>query len=242
MYIWMVLATFIVMLAAFNLSPRADLQRQQQTPLAEAAITKFLVQHDAAVKYAQKQIKQGLLANGTINGCNSEGAGELCAFLPIGYKFEEKYYSAVYCVNGAVYEYHTNPETNETIKTKVKEEGVELAPCERHSLSSVPYVITYGRVPERWKNVSTKKVLADFYNAMHRRVAVGSSCGIVVPKTVENDPANPSNSDFVIEGIDVRTRSIPAYFTDHDNVFRSKCMDSGRVSEQYPCLIYVTGV
>ena len=57
MFVWMILATFIVMLLTFNLSPRTDMQYQQETPLAEAAVTKFLVQHDAAVNYVKKVLR-----------------------------------------------------------------------------------------------------------------------------------------------------------------------------------------
>ena len=109
MYIWMMLAAFIVMLAAFNLSPRSDLHSQQQTPLAEAAITKFLVQHDAAIRYAKKTLAlkhdnpsaYAGLSEGAISGCNEENNGDLCGFLPVGFKYEENlYYSKVYYILG----------------------------------------------------------------------------------------------------------------------------------------------
>ena len=267
MYIWMVLATFIVILAAYNLSPRADLMSQQQTPMAESAITKFLVQHDAAVKYAKYQYEQyynnpetGGIAPGEISGCTRETAteineegeteeteiaqGALCNFLPIGYKYEENtYYSTIYCLNAAEYEEVTNEETEETsleVKT-VAGQTQDASFCNDPDHHAV-YLVTYGRVPERWKNVSTRKVLAEFHNAMHSKVAVGSSCGLIVPKTHTDLQRNNLDSDFVIQGIDVRNQSIPSYIYKHDVTFQEQCMNGNELNSQFPCIIYVTAL
>ena len=106
------------------------------------------------------------------------------------------------------------------------------------------YVISYGRVPQRWKNVSTNRIIPEFYNAMHTRVAVGASCGIVVPKTTVGNNAsgqnrNRLNSDFIIDGIDVQNNSIPSYFIKNDATFKSKCLSGNKVNESFPCMIYV---
>lgn len=249
MYIWMMLAAFIVMLAAFNLSPRSDLRTQQQAPLAEAAITKFLVQHEAAIKYTKRKLEQNHdnpsehpgISAGTISGCNNENTGDLCDYLPIGFQYEENlYYSTVYCLNSAEYTNTVNPETGEITRTQIKQEGVEtVSNCNDVGHNSL-YVITYGRVPQRWKNVSTNRILADYYTAMHTKVAVGSSCGIVVPKSVEDDERNPLNSDYVIEGIDVQNNSIPPYFLSNDSKFKEKC--DLEIGGNFPCIIYVTAL
>lgn len=255
----MVIAVFIVMLASFNLAPRADFKTQQQKPLAEAAITKFLVQHRAAVKYTKEElIKVTNVTSGAgiaqagenkISGCNSENYGNLCNYLPIGYQFNEnEFYSKAYCLNEAVYEEGTG-----NTRTLKKVAGVEAANC-RNIDFTVRYVITYGRIPERWKNVSTNKILGDFYAALHNQVPAGASCGLAVPKqniegyyiekTKDSDGVeiafdhNPLNSDYVIEGVDVYNKSIPKYFLDNDTEFKKKCTLA--VDGQFPCLIYIT--
>lgn len=245
----MMLAAFIVMLAAFNLSPRSDLHSQQQTPLAEAAITKFLIQHDAAIRYAKKTLAlkhdnpsaYAGLSEGAISGCNEENNGDLCGFLPVGFKYEENlYYSKVYCLNSAEYTTTTNPDTGEVTTSKTKQEGIEkVDDCNDVGHNSL-YIISYGRIPQRWKNVSTNRILGNFYTAMHSKVAVGSSCGIVVPKTIENDKRNPLDSDYVIEGIDVRNNSIPPYFLENDAEFQAKCDTD--LGGDFPCIIYVTAL
>lgn len=249
MYVWMILATFIVMLAAFNLSPRADLQRQQDMPLAEAAITKFLVQHDAAIKYAKSQLalkhnnptsSYGITA-GDITVCNSANVGTLCPYLPTGFKYEDNlYFSTIYCLNAKTYK------DDGTVDKVEGVEAVDSSQCNDNGHNAI-YVITYGRVPQRWKNVSTNRILPDFYNAMHTRIATGASCGIVVPKSATEDRKNLAgesrnrlNSDFVIEGIDVQNTSIPPYFLKKDEGFKSKCLNGNKVNSTFPCIIYVS--
>ena len=75
---------------------------------------------------------------------------------------------------------------------------------------------------------------------MHTKVAVGSSCGIVVPKSVEDDERNPLNIDYVIEGIDVQNNSIPPYFLSNDAKFKAKC--DLEIGGSFPCIIYVTAL
>lgn len=256
MYVWMILATFMVMLMAFNLSPRNDIQQQTNVPLAEGAITKFLVQHDAAVKYVKQKQKAEIgldLNDNEITGC-SEGTGNLCDLLPIGFKYEENLYnSTYYCLNAAEYSYTeeevVDEETGEvTIQKKrveTKSEGKELGNSCLNNFDGKKnsiYVITYGRVPERWKNISSNKILGDYYNAMHKLIAIGSTCGIVRPKLSGSDTRNTMNSDFIVDGINVRYNSIPPYFIENDDGFKEKCLSGSGIHPNFPCIIYVTNI
>ena len=57
MYIWVILATFLAVLASYTLSPRADIRQITVEPLAEAAVEKLVTKHKAArdyVKYRKK--------------------------------------------------------------------------------------------------------------------------------------------------------------------------------------------
>ena len=252
----MILATFIVMLATYNLSPRNDAHNYFQVPLAEAAITKFTTQHKAAIEYAKDTIKNYRedpsnntpLTQGNITGCNSSGSGSLCDYLPIGYKFDDiKYYSTIYCLNKTIYEDvidettglpKVDEETGRVVKAVKNMKGTLATGNCSDASSTAIFVISYGRVPERWKNVSTKHVLGDFYTAMRKSINAGDPCGIAVPKSSRNANANYLNSDYVIEGVVPQNSSIPAYFLNNDNTFKSKCsLDIGGPN---PCLIYVS--
>ena len=51
MYIWVVLATFLAMLASYTLSMRADIRKVAVEPMAEAEIAKLVSKHRAAGRY-----------------------------------------------------------------------------------------------------------------------------------------------------------------------------------------------
>ena len=254
MYVWMILATFVAILAAFNLSPRNDIRQVQSTPLAEAAITKFLVVHDAAVRYARKKVSlqhqnpQGEvgLSAGSITGCTKNGdnyTGNLCGFLPIGFKFnDDSYTTKAYCLNSAEYDYSEDEEGN-IIQTVSKVEGTEDGyDCNDVGHHAV-YIVSYGPIPPRWRNVASNRILPEYYYAMRSKIAVGSSCGIVAKKTVAVDERNRLNSDYVIEGIDVKNNSIPLKVI-QDNDFASQCLQWNDSLNGFvmPCIIYVTAL
>ena len=48
MYVWVLLATFIAMLYAFNLSTREDMRSLYTVPQAESVVAKIVTQHRAA--------------------------------------------------------------------------------------------------------------------------------------------------------------------------------------------------
>lgn len=57
MYIWVILATFVVALFSYNLSVRSDSRDLYVTPQAQAVVSKLLIQHEAVTKYTKKQYK-----------------------------------------------------------------------------------------------------------------------------------------------------------------------------------------
>ena len=67
MYIWVVLATFIVALAAFNLPVRPDMRNVYVSPQAEAVITKLYLQHKAAKSAVLDSVEtNGVYMNGEV--------------------------------------------------------------------------------------------------------------------------------------------------------------------------------
>ena len=240
----MVIAVFIVMLASLNLAPRADFKSVQQKPLAEATIGKFLIQHKAALKYAQAKIKDQK-NGGTVTFapgeneltiCNASGEGNLCGYFPVGYKYNQnEFYSKVYCLNSN--RYHVNDDGS---RTRTKVAGKDPANC-TDAGNVQRYLITFGRVPERWKNVSTNKILGDFFLALKSQVPVGSSCGIVNKRQGDvDDKTNPLESEYIIQGNNVNNASIPEYFLEYDDDFTNNC--DKEMSMDHPCLIEISNL
>ena len=222
----MILATFMVMLAAYNLSPRADIAHIQNAPQAEAAITKFLYQHKVAEKFTKDQIAGETVTPGDID------ISSLVDYLPIGFKYDEgSYASVVYCLN---------PETKDA-EGNISPAGQIVSECfPTTGNKKVRYVITFGQVPDKWKNVATNKVLGDFYKALRSRIPVSMACGIVTNAT-QGQQNNKMGSTYVIEGVDaIVNASIPPYFIATDTIFTDKCLKDGELSD--PCLICVTNL
>ena len=94
MYIWVVLATFIAILYGFNLSVRSDMRQIYVEPQAEAAVSKIVIQHKAAVKYIGDLVSDKKPYN----------AGEIStnvfeAYLPAGYNSTGTYTTIMYCLD-----------------------------------------------------------------------------------------------------------------------------------------------
>lgn len=245
MYVWMLLATFIVALASFNLAPRSDTRARQLEPLAEASITKFSIQHDAAVRYAKAQKNALTLAQGEIN------KSEFDEYLPMGFIWKQgEYTSKIYCLNKGEYTDKTNDdgslildENGSPVQDVTRAPAIaESGNCNDLALSA-NYVVTYGKVPERWKNLVTKTILADYLNALKSRIAVGSSCGILAPRRNGEDKTNILDSDYILVGLSAFNDSVPPYVLDQDENFKNRCglgvSDSNFPKDGNYCIVYV---
>lgn len=245
MYVWMLLATFIVALASFNLAPRSDTRARQLEPLAEASITKFSTQHDAAVSYAKAQRDAIMLAQGELNN------SEIGDYLPIGFIWKQgEYNSRIYCLN----KQEVTDKLNEDGTPVLDENGSHVQEITRpqaiaesgncnDALGSANYVVTYGKVPERWKNLITGTILADYFNALKNRVSIGSSCGILAPRRDGEDKANVLDSDYILVGLSALNDSVPPYVLEQEH-FKNKCgleaSDDNFPKDGNYCIVYVT--
>ena len=230
MYIWMILATFIVMLATYNLSPRTDIAHVQIAPQAEATIAKFLYQHKAAEKYTKNLIENNetIPAGEKLRVCNEDREGDLCDYLPLGFKYDEdSYFSYIYCMI---------PAKKTTAGWENNASAGQYENCAIGNVSKNRYVVTYGKVPIKWKNVATGKVRGDFYKAMRSRIPVSMACGLIT-RSVSTQTNNPLHSAYVVEGISKELNaSIPNSATTTED-FKKDCMSE---DELLPCLVCVS--
>ena len=160
MYIWVVLATFIAIIASYNLPLRADARSLVVEPLAGAHITKVASKHIAALNY--------LVLNSPPNTPASYvpytpkqllADASLKKYLPYGYKLDSSYTSRVYCLT--------------------KDGKTALSDCKRESSDVLKIVVTYGYIPHKWMNVSTGKPSSDYMSAMHSSTDLGNILGYV---------------------------------------------------------------
>lgn len=222
MYIWMVIAAFIGMFYAFNLSYRADIRNVAISPRAESTIDKLVLQHRAAEFYARDRV---LYEKGSREVQFNQGVivfNDLQPYLPYGFENNGEYTSAIYCMDR-------------------NSEGLSLQLGCNEYYATV-YVITYGCINARWKSLSGGKPNNDLMNAMKKIVRSGTSFGY----SVEADPNDSRNSfmksPMAIQGHMNNWTAIPQYIVNSDggiggNSFKTQC--NGNKNCDY-CLVYMT--
>ncbi|MBR3501956.1 MAG: hypothetical protein IKO06_03525, partial [Alphaproteobacteria bacterium] len=153
MYIWIMLATIMIALSFFNLSPRPDKEDTFVKVKATSVATRFRIEHNAFIRVADCKIKNatssvdvtGMVLSNTISGsetsvtCQGYGSDTDCAMfennLPIGYQkgADLNTYHYVYCLNG-----------------NLLEGGNPISAACTSSDATHRYAISVARVPNRW--------------------------------------------------------------------------------------------
>ena len=165
MYLWVVLATFIVAILSYNLSVRPDMDRTYMETKAKTAIARFKLQHTAFYSYIDsKRLKfdeQAVGAtvdyvsgtgynNGQVIGTLSDKikVEDIEDFLPAGYTPRSDIYSKVFCFQKA-------PNNNlEAEYPETCEAAVEATCCSRED--TIVYVASWQQIPSNWLNKSGK--------------------------------------------------------------------------------------
>jgi hypothetical protein len=160
MYIWVVLATFLAMIAAYFLPVREDMRNQVDIAVAQAKLVQFAVKQRAAEEYIKERTYPfyGDAISGKVNyhtgvvDMSKCGASYTSSCLPTGFVNDESYQTVVYCMNAA----RTALRTGDT-------------DCQATADTS-RVIITYGPVPSKWQQHSEDgdvvRPTADFMLAM----------------------------------------------------------------------------
>lgn len=223
MYIWVVLATFIVALASFNLSVRSDMRNIYVAPQAEATLTKIYLQQKAAQTFVTDQAYQsGSYTPGEVS------LDDIKDFLPVGFQIDEdnditkQNFSYLYCVS-----------------TDTENMANKAAQCSGDNYR--PYLITYGCIPQRWKNVRDGKPRNDLISAIYNVFGVGGGhIGYTVPLEPVKSEQNKIGTSMGINARDVKWDPIPQYIVSGDegeHSFYNVCGDNKACDY---CLAYIS--
>lgn len=141
MYLWVVLTTFLAMLAAYVLPIREDTQKMLVVPVAQAKLSQMVVKQNAGKEYMRR-------AAWPFYGDESNeyeqkvdyhsGEVDVTPYLPVGFEDNEDFVTAIYCMNEDLTAINTGDDDclkNEEVKNK-------------------RLLITYGAIPERWQTIS----------------------------------------------------------------------------------------
>ena len=252
MYVWVILAVFIVALHSFNLAVRSDMRAIYVEPQAESAITKLVLQHRAAREYLTYEIanKNKAYPVGEVD------LKKLDPFMPSGFELNYE----VRDENGEIDEDAEVPLTQRNV-SKVycldatsMNDGLSKKIADCRSENATNFLITYGCVPQRWMRIDSDRPSNDLLNAIRKVYASGSNFGYTVDVEPEDFSGmtadekkeylsyNPINSTMRINNSDQTWLSIPQYVIstdDGDNSFYKMCGD-GRQCEY--CLVYIDSI
>ena len=185
MYIWVILATFLAILASYTLSVRPDMRELSVSRVAEATLGRLIVQHKAALNYVKYNKYPYTTSRNEVDyvpGIISEG--DILNEMPYGYALDGQYTSQIFCMNQNM--------------TEAYDDVSGANPCD--VTDNRKMVVTYGPIPTRWMSLSSamERPNADFLNALWSMVSSGEELGYMIPalaSDVHVSLENPSASN-----------------------------------------------
>lgn len=119
---WLVLSTFLAILAGYSLPMRSDTPEKVNVPVASAHMSKMVINHRVALKYARKQkwpyYCAGAAEGDTVTECPPDkqigftpgtiNHDDLTYYIPEGFVLSDEYISQIFCYNK-----DGSPETDE---------------------------------------------------------------------------------------------------------------------------------
>lgn len=233
MYVWVLLATFMAMLYAYNLSTREDMRTLYTVPQAESVVSKIVVQHRAAQKYI-KDHQPPENGNTVVSYYPGQiSIDSLQYYLPYGFKRNSEYTSLIYCLD-----------------KNSANLGAAVAGCSGSGVSccskpeAITYLVTFGCIPSRWRNLFTGKPDVDLLKAIETVVGIGTDFGYADKSDVSRWSATETiKSTMAIRGREVTYTSIPQYIISNElsgagsKSFKNVCVNNKNCPY---CLIYMT--
>ncbi len=182
MYLWLIIATFVTAIYAVSQSFRSDIDKLYVEPQAQVVTTKLYVQHEAAKTYMMTNISNATDASGAPTykptfemgkiDINGAGAGSLksLGYLPYGFEADSggtNFDSLVYCLD-------------KSDATKVPDDcAMGTIDCCQADDARI-YLVSFGCVPNKWKNMLTGKPLPKLLGAMKTTYGFLNGLGYVV--------------------------------------------------------------
>lgn len=242
MYIWVILATFITILYSFNLATRSDMRAIYVEPQAEAVVAKLVVQHKGAQKYIQDK-SPPTNDQSVVSYYPGEISFEtLRGYLPYGFnanRSDSDFTTIMYCLDKT------------SAKLGQAASGCGGTPSCCSNANSVNYLVTFGCVPQKWRNIKTGRPNNDLLNAMQNVVGAGTDFGYA-DAVSPTDPKNGLQSTMAVKGRESSWVAIPQYIIDSTAVggarsFSKVCVkgivdaDGNEIPRDCAyCMIYIT--
>lgn len=140
MYVWVVLTTFLAMIAAYFLPIRADTQKIINVPVAQAKMIQMVVKQKGGIQFMKENAYPYFSTEEEKKVNYTSGEIDVSSYMPHGFVNNENYVTAIYCMDEAL----SQIKTGEDACRKV--EGQKLWRL----------LITYGAIPERWQSITVE--------------------------------------------------------------------------------------
>ena len=240
MYLWVIIATFLAALAAMGTSLRADIKQLYVEPQAENVVTKIYTQHRGMMTYAYKHLR------------NSDGTTDIRqglwkpedhpGYVPYGFQPNSgtsAFTSKIYCLDRNSAQHGAVP--TECYNVAAPGEEPEMNCCA--APNAVIYLVTFGDIPAKWRDLKTGKPRPELMNAMKNTLGFIDGFGYVVHKTRDNPNLGENNKyDTLSTSYGVACQGLRSYFSIpqyviNDNDFKNMCLKN----DVY-CLIYMSTI
>ncbi len=139
MYLWVVLTTFLAMLAAFVLPIRGDTDELVNVPIAQTKLTQMVMKQRAGQKLIKYNSYPFYSTKEEREVGFSSGEWDVSAYLPVGFEDNDEYVTAMYCA-------------------EAESPTVPIDNCKKTAAEPRwRWLVTTGPIPERWQNVNLTK-------------------------------------------------------------------------------------
>lgn len=225
MYLWVIIATFIVAIYSYGLSVRPDMDRIYEETKAETFLTRFKVQHNAVRNFLVMQLKDG----------KQKSEEKEIPYIPCYHPGE--YYTAngkniqkythtgdavssvdESCDFGAIKNYlPVGYEPHGGILSKVFcfKDGNHQQTCSddataQSCCTDEAYIVSYTQVPSRWYNKVQKHPSTDMMAAMAKSEGYGQVFGYVIKfNDGQKNKTDQQDADYGLSGGKLKT-DVPA--------------------------------
>lgn len=212
MYIWVLLATFITILYSFNLAVREDIRSVKVAPVAEAIISRTVIQQESAKDYFRKNMAS---IKSSTNSFLPLDADDLESFAPYGFKIDGNGVNTdIFCL---------------------KSDNILNTPVACNTADAKIYVISYGQVPNRWVNLSSGMPNNDYKAAIKNVMGFEPTFGYTVPNQGGDIASGTYESEMEIKNNDKVRVFIPKYIIESTD-FAAAC--TGNMH----CLVYLSSM
>lgn len=209
MYLWIVIATFIVALFSYNLSVHPDIDRSYAETRANTVAASFQIQHNSLVSYVKsvgghlktEQFTQGedgieIQPNAYQSGAYyadgkfSSGQGVLDDegienFLPLGFKVDKKMVSKIYCFQRFMAPSEQVEVDTVTGSLPFDYSSSNNVPC---SQENKVVLVSWRPIPQKWVNRQDSSLpTPDMIHAIARSNGYSTTFGYTMKKDNSND-------------------------------------------------------